>query len=253
MHVLYYSNMVRASIDEVFCSIQGEGLHIGRRHVFVRFQGCDINCRYCDTPAARRRSGHCRVQSRDNPLEYHEFTNPVSGESLLEMCRALAASGPGRPWLSLTGGEPLLQTDFLLSWLHEAKRHFHIYLETSGVHHQNMRSIRGLVDAVGMDFKLPSATGLRQFWAEHREFLSACEGMEVFVKAVVTMDTSIEDILTSSRIIADIGLNTPLIIQPATGQLAPKGAMLLYLQAAALEVIPEVRVIPQAHKMLGVA
>lgn len=186
-------------------------------------------------------------------LKYYEVPNPVSGEMLLEMCRSLSVSGPGRPWLSLTGGEPLLHIEFLLSWLLEAKRFFDIYLETNGIHHQSMKRIRDLVDAVSMDFKLPSATGLSPFWAEHREFLSSCAGKDVSVKAVVTMDTAIEDIIMSSRIIADTALNTPLIIQPATGPLAPPASLLLYLQAAALEMIPEVRVIPQAHKILGVA
>src|SRR5208282_2838076 len=50
--VLYYSWMKDARINEIFASIQGEGLWIGQRHIFVRFQGCDIHCRYCDTPAA---------------------------------------------------------------------------------------------------------------------------------------------------------------------------------------------------------
>jgi len=38
-----------ADIAEIFSSIQGEGLYVGRRQIFIRFCGCNLNCRYCDT------------------------------------------------------------------------------------------------------------------------------------------------------------------------------------------------------------
>ena len=40
-------------LSEVFSSIQGEGLYVGDRHLFVRFAGCNLNCQYCDTPDSR--------------------------------------------------------------------------------------------------------------------------------------------------------------------------------------------------------
>ena len=45
---------MKAPIIEVFSSIQGEGLLIGRRQIFVRFAGCNLNCNYCDTPESRK-------------------------------------------------------------------------------------------------------------------------------------------------------------------------------------------------------
>jgi organic radical activating enzyme len=44
---------MKARINEVFSSIQGEGKLIGRRQVFVRFSGCNLECNYCDTPLSR--------------------------------------------------------------------------------------------------------------------------------------------------------------------------------------------------------
>ena len=38
-----------APIIEIFSSIQGEGLLIGERQIFVRFAGCNLDCTYCDT------------------------------------------------------------------------------------------------------------------------------------------------------------------------------------------------------------
>jgi len=39
-------------ISEIFYSIQGEGLLLGVPSVFVRTSGCNLRCRWCDTPYA---------------------------------------------------------------------------------------------------------------------------------------------------------------------------------------------------------
>lgn len=44
---------MKAYVSEVFSSIQGEGKLLGRRQIFVRFSGCNLNCNYCDTPLSR--------------------------------------------------------------------------------------------------------------------------------------------------------------------------------------------------------
>jgi 7-carboxy-7-deazaguanine synthase len=250
--------MKYASLHEVFSSIQGEGPWIGERHIFVRFLGCDIQCRYCDTPAAMQ-SGQddlgskvCKVQKTAGSNEYDQIENPITSHALTEYCSRLVIPGPSHATLSLTGGEPLLNRDFLMEWLGHARRHFRVYLETNGIHADAMQELRDLVDVISMDFKLPSATGLRPFWDEHKQFLAASKGKMLFVKAVVTGDTFLNDILTSARIIAGFDNSIPLVIQPAGGALAPEASLLVDFQDAALEIIPNVRVIPQAHKILKV-
>jgi organic radical activating enzyme len=154
--------------------------------------------------------------------------------------------------LSLTGGEPLLQQDFLSAWLPQMRPAFRIYLETNGIQFEVLQHLIDLIDVVSMDIKLPSATGLRPFWEEHRKFLAASRGKECFVKAVITSDTSQDDIVTAARIVSNADPSVPFILQPATGQAAPAPAMLLAFQEMALGILGDVRVIPQVHKMLQV-
>ncbi|HUK99241.1 MAG TPA: 7-carboxy-7-deazaguanine synthase QueE [Nitrospirota bacterium] len=248
--------MKRAYLQEIFSSIQGEGPWIGERHIFVRFMGCDIHCRYCDTSAAIHSENNepgpnfCSTQIAADDFRFNHVHNPVSSSDLFEYCSRLVIPGPSRPTVSLTGGEPLLHSDFLLEWLPLAKKTFKIYLETNGIHAAAMHDISRMVDVVSMDFKLPSATGLRPFWEEHKHFLLAAKGKTIFIKAVVTGDTNQDDIMISARIIAQFDSSIPLVIQPAGGPLAPASSMLVTLQEAALRLIPNVRVIPQAHKIL---
>ncbi len=115
-----------------------------------------------------------------------------------------------------------------------------------------MEELSGLVDVVSMDLKIPSATGLRPFWEEHKKFLSAARRTNIFTKAVVTAGTTPEDILTAASLVAAHNASLPFIIQPATGAFEPDPALLIALQNAALGVIGDVRVIPQAHKILRI-
>ncbi len=68
----------------------------------------------------------------------------------------------------------------------------------------------------------------------------------------MTKDTKTEDILMSARIIAGVDASLPLILQPASAAFAPPASLLVDLQEEALQIIADVRVIPQAHKILGV-
>ncbi len=247
--------MQQALIHEIFASVQGEGPWVGQRHIFVRFSGCNIACRYCDMPAAAKssQSGNrsCRVQKTASSFDFEQRDANISTEDLTKFCLRLALSGPGKTVLSLTGGEPLLQHAFLAAWLPEVKTTCSIYLETNGVHYQAMTGLKGLVDVVSMDFKLPSATGLGPFWNEHERFLSAASTADLFVKAVVTGDTARDDIVVAAGLIARYDRKIPFIIQPADGALKPKTELLIEFQNTALALVEDVRIIPQTHKALN--
>jgi 7-carboxy-7-deazaguanine synthase len=247
--------MKRAFLEEVFASVQGEGPWAGQRHIFVRFIGCDLRCGYCDTPHALSREDvsalACRAQLSPSSPERETVENPVASDVLSVLCERLRVSGPAKPVVSLTGGEPLLHAVFLREWLPRTRRTFQIFLETSGIHHAAMEELASLVDIVSMDIKLPSATGQPERWEDHRRFLRAARKAAVAVKAAITRYTTGDDLMAAVRLIAAGDRAVPFILQPASGTLAPTGDVLIRMQNAALAVLEDVRVIPQMHKVLG--
>src|SRR5947199_309472 len=53
------------NVSELLVSFQGEGLHAGRRQLFVRLGGCPLRCRYCDEPESLVPVAECRILGPD--------------------------------------------------------------------------------------------------------------------------------------------------------------------------------------------
>ena len=70
-------------------------------------------------------------------------------------------------------------------------------------------------------------------------------------QVVVTGSTVPDEILTAARLVAEQDRRVPFVIQPASGPLSPGAGSLILFQDIALEILEDVRVIPQVHKMLG--
>lgn len=74
-------------INEIFRSVQTEGINTGRDTVFVRFSGCNLSCQFCDT-------------------NHSSFTK-MSKYDIEKEVKALDKDGTAL--VVLTGGEPTVQ------------------------------------------------------------------------------------------------------------------------------------------------
>lgn len=243
---------------EVFSSIQGEGILVGHRQVFVRTYGCNLRCTYCDSPETLKESGTpsaCRVETEPGSWRFRPVPNPVASQELTGIVRGYLTA-PHHS-LSITGGEPLLHAHFLQRWLPEVRAlGLRIFIETNGLLPDHLRRILPLVDYVSMDFKAPTATGLsaETTWARHRAFLEVAQATTVYGKLVVTPHTTEAELDAVVQTIHDVDPRIPLILQPVTPtgieteQVSP--ARMIALHARAATHLEEVRVIPQTHKMM---
>ena len=101
------------AINEEFESYQGEGKNTGVRQYFVRTQGCDVGCYFCDTKQSWRKG-------QDTVDEYD-----IIGR----------ANQTQAKWICITGGEPLEQDISELVRLAKDSN-YKVQIETSGMYWQ---------------------------------------------------------------------------------------------------------------------
>jgi 7-carboxy-7-deazaguanine synthase (Cx14CxxC type) len=116
------------AVKEMFLTLQGEGVHAGRRAVFVRFAGCNLwsgreqdrataICRFCDTDFVGT-----------DGLGGGKFADATT---LVAAVEGFWGDTRARRFVVLTGGEPMLQVDdALVDALHAAG--FTIAIESNG-------------------------------------------------------------------------------------------------------------------------
>jgi 7-carboxy-7-deazaguanine synthase len=119
-------------VVEVFRSIQGEGKSQGYPCTFLRLGGCNLRCTWCDTRQA---------QSGGTSREEQEIVKEIESMDGRRLC--------------ITGGEPLLQGDQLLSLVRTMrKKGYIIEIETNGT--IDFRPFQPYA-SICMDVKCPSS------------------------------------------------------------------------------------------------
>ncbi|MEW6337959.1 MAG: 7-carboxy-7-deazaguanine synthase QueE, partial [Acidobacteriota bacterium] len=98
-------------VAEVFASLQGEGILAGTPSLFIRTSGCNLRCRWCDTPYASWRPEGSRRTVRE-----------LAG----------AATAAGLRHVVVTGGEPVLQRELAALTESLAANGHHVTVETAG-------------------------------------------------------------------------------------------------------------------------
>lgn len=124
-------------------SIQTLGTLDGPGVRFVVFtQGCPLRCGCCHNPDTWDATGGITLSARE----------------LTERALRYRAYFGNRGGVTLSGGEPLLQADFALSFFRECKTHgLHTCLDTSGaIWNDTVGELLSLTDRVLLDVKYPT-------------------------------------------------------------------------------------------------
>lgn len=245
---------IKAELIEMFSSIQGEGLLVGARQIFVRFAQCNLRCNYCDTDFKLKSA--CKIESnpgtgefvdQKNPIDLHEISNLI--EKWQITCKKMHHS------VALTGGEPLLHADVLLAWLPDVVSLLPVYLETNGTLPEELEKVIQFIDMISMDIKGEAVTGFVTPWDLHAHFMSVGSEKLFQVKFVVDSSTLESEVMTTAKFVHRNAPNVPLVLQPRTVKANPalNGETVLRYQKLAAEQHCNVRVIPQIHSWLGIA
>jgi organic radical activating enzyme len=223
--------MIKGRISEVFESVQGEGLYFGEKQIFVRFFGCNLSCKFCDTKLNRF-------------LEYE----PQELFEELKLYQDVYHS------ISFTGGEPLLQKDFLKQVLQlTQKEGYKNYLETNGTLPGELEDVIDYLDFIAMDLKLPSSAEMGKLWGFHRKFLHIALRKEVFLKAIICSATQEQDLREALSLINGLSRSLVLVLQPNSQEndLKMKDKLENFKQICTENNITAC-IIPQLHKVVGI-
>ena len=218
--------MVR--VKEIFTSIQGEGPFVGYKQLFIRLCGCNLNCSYCDTEFGA------------------DDSNEYSTEELIDICN----SNSDCHSISLTGGEPLLHSDFIKEFGNKCE--LPLYLETNGTLAEKLSEVIDYITYISSDIKIPSTTGLKPLWEEHEEFFRIASQKELFGKVV--FDKNINDFEIHKITHLCKKYDTQLILQPMMLGKIPSvdSDFMQEVLDKCLKVHKNTRLIPQVHKFIDV-
>lgn len=256
---------MNGQIYEIFSSFQGEGVHVGRRQVFVRMAGCPLNCCYCDTPLSKKDSPLCRAEQHASTSDFELIRNPIEVNDLIPQIRNLMTSDAKA--VSYTGGEPLLQEEFLYSIADRCRRNgWKNYLDTSGFSARRFRKVVNVIDYAAIDVKLPDhqaviAEDYSKLYANEISCIEvSCDNCaETIIKVVILPGTDGEYFTKVCKDIRSIVENTSaelyFVIQPVTlmGEMSQSFTKEIFeLSERAGSYLKEVRVIPQVHKIIGI-
>jgi len=218
-------------VNEIFLSVQGEGLHVGERTAFVRFYGCPLRCVWCDQPEALTHTGVGR---------FEPMTPAVVRDRIL--------SYPATRRVCLTGGEPVIAPEASLVWLlREIKgAGYWVSIETSGA-----RVVEPLFEWIDFWTVAPKGRSAETFRGDVveaqaptlRRYADLPESRRQ-LKFVLQDERDLEDAV---GILDRLTYRGPIILQPESA----RGSAARIFERWPWERYPEARLIPQTHKISG--
>ena len=200
-------------VIETFVSLQGEGVLMGTPTTFVRFEGCNLDCKWCDTKYAR------------------EGGKEMSANEVLDEVERF-----GVPFVCLTGGEPMLQDDILVLVEDLLDSEHHVSIETNGsLPLDTLPNSEDLL--ISMDVKCPSSGMSDSLYRDNLEFLGPRDQLKFIIADRV-------DYLFAKKVLRENEINCPIIMTPVGG------TELKDLASWVLNDRLWVRVLPQLHKLI---
>lgn len=174
------------TVNEIFCSIQGESTWVGLRCAFVRLSGCPLRCTYCDTEYAFHDGRHMTL------------------EEVLAAVRELNC-----PMVEVTGGEPLAQTGTRPLLARLADEFNVVLLETSGA--LPIDAIDPRVHRI-VDVKTPSSGEAPRNYLPNLDLLTPRDELKFVIGSREDYDWSVAQLRARTL----IG-RCPILFAPVTG------------------------------------
>ncbi|KPJ63279.1 MAG: 7-carboxy-7-deazaguanine synthase [Planctomycetes bacterium DG_23] len=179
-------------VSEVFKSIQGESTFQGLPCAFIRLAGCNLDCRWCDTPYAKAPRGQT-MAPEEAAKEIDRFNLKL---------------------VEITGGEPLLQEEVhpLIQLL--LSNAYQVLIETNGS--LDMSRLPSEVVKI-MDLKCPSSGMSDRMRWENISYLAKKDQIKFVIAEKIDYDWASEKIKE-----LDLLNKAHILFAPAYGEIEPR-------------------------------
>ena len=221
-------------INEIFSSIDGEGIRTGYPVTFIRSQFCNLKCTYCDTKYSWDAN-----DENGNP----QFT-VMTVEEIVAKCKELKNRR-----ITFTGGEPLIQKDAAELVAALLDQGFEVNIETNGAVElepfenrlvdvlQNDELLNNLIYT--LDYKTASSGMEDKMIMENINFLIEGDVLKFVVGSKAELDRMKE-------IVLEYNPRSEIFISPVFGDIEPKELVDYILE----NNLQNVRVQLQLHKLI---
>jgi pyruvate formate lyase activating enzyme len=218
----------------------------GNRAV-VFMQGCNLHCRFCHNPQTIQYCNHCgacvshcpegALELRDGLVYWDaalcrecdtctntclHFSSPrVSSYSVNELWQKISPYEPFLAGVTVTGGEPLLQLDFVLRFFELVKNSSNLttMVETNGmIDASSLQRLLPVMDAAMVDFKVFDPQVHRELTGHDNamvkqtiRYLAAHQKLHAVRQTVIPgINADAEDACQAARFLAHIDPHIPL-------------------------------------------
>lgn len=234
-------------LNEIFTSVEGEGILFGTKTMFVRMAGCPLECHWCDTPYAL-------PLDSGNRYSLYEVKQLIS-ENLL----------PNTYKVNFTGGEPLVQHEAVIELAKFVKAQgLRTYLESSCYDSSRFAKVLPHIDICKIEFKLKDSKIVGDDVRRYNQLLEneldclelALEKDKItYIKVVVTNSSSLKEFSDLVHRVFSIARPADIagfIIQPSHTVDEPTLKKLFGFYDQVYPLYEQVRIVPQLHKTMGV-
>lgn len=206
-------------VNEIFRSIEGEGIRAGYPAIFIRLFGCNLGCSYCDTKYS------C------SGVDYVE----KSVDDIVAECQKY----PDITRITLTGGEPLIHKDIRLLVYELMAKGYEVNIETNGsIDIEPFVNMEKVI--ITMDWKSPSS-GMNELM--NKRNLSLLRPQDVLKFVVGTT----ADLFNMATVLEKSEIKAQPFISPIFGKIAPSSIVAFMLTVPALK---NCRLQIQLHKVV---
>lgn len=188
---------MKYEVVEIFQSINGEGMKAGELAVFVRFRGCNLRCRYCDTMWANEADAFYME------MDVEEIVGEVKKHRVKNV--------------TVTGGEPLLQKGIGILLEKLVAEGFEVEIETNGS--IPLRELgadtRGI--SFTMDYKLPGSGMEEKMCTDNFSLLTSRDTVKFVVSGRNDLMRAYE---VAERY--SVGKKCNILLSPVFGEIDPE-------------------------------